>query len=152
MVQPYTNQFTLPGGNPKSAATEAARTESSVRVSRFEIPLTRRMATLLCRFALTALVAFVLFAGSAFLRGNGAAHASATPLTIRVTVGQGESLWSLARQYGNPDENIQDRIDTLSRANAMPAGSPLLTGQRLLVPVGNPMLIARLQTTVAARR
>ena len=73
------------------------------------------------------------------------------PVTVPVTVGSGDSLWSLARRYGSPNRYILDRVDTLAQANHLSAGDPLLPGQRLLVPVENPVELARLQPTLARR-
>ena len=74
-----------------------------------------------------------------------ASHAT----TITVTVGQGDSLWQLARRFGNPQTNIQERVDLLARANGLTCASSLVTGQRLLVRVENPVEMARLHSRVA---
>ena len=83
---------------------------------------------------------------------SGPVAGAATPLTVKMTVGQGDSLWSIASRYGNPDDNIQERMDILAHANGTISGTGLVVGQRLLVPVGNPMELARLKTSVASAR
>ena len=70
---------------------------------------------------------------------------------LHVTVAPGDTLWSLSRRYGSDKANIQEQIDTLAQANALSTGTALVAGERLLVPVTNPTVLARLQTHVASR-
>ena len=74
-----------------------------------------------------------------------------TPIVVPMTVGQGESFWSLARKYGNSDDYILERVNALAEANGMTAHAKLIPGQRILVPVSNPQEVARLQTHLAKR-
>ena len=71
--------------------------------------------------------------------------------TIPMTVHAGDSLWSFARRYGNPDAPLLERLDTLAKANGLTNGAALVPGQRLLVPVENPTEITHLQTMMAKR-
>jgi LysM repeat protein len=68
-----------------------------------------------------------------------------------MSVGQGETLWTLARRYGNPSASQLDRVDALAKANGLSASAMLHPGQRLIVPVENPYEAERLQTVMAAR-
>lgn len=76
---------------------------------------------------------------------------SPTALTTRFVVKRGETLWSFARHYGNPNEYILDRVDNLAKLNGLDADTRLVPGQRLLVTVGNPVEIARLQSKTQTR-
>ncbi|MBC7809211.1 MAG: LysM peptidoglycan-binding domain-containing protein [Akkermansiaceae bacterium] len=70
---------------------------------------------------------------------------------VPMSVGQGETLWTLARRYGNPSASQLDRVDTLAQANGLSASAMLHPGQRLVIPVENPREAALLQTTLAKR-
>jgi len=84
--------------------------------------------------------------------GQPGTQTTISPLTVRVTVAPGDSLWSLARRYGNPDTYIEDNVDAMAKTNGMAAKSRLVVGQRLLVTVSNPVELASLQTHVADAR
>ena len=87
------------------------------------------------------------------LRATLAASAAfaAKPTMIHVTVAPGDTLWSLSERYGSDKVNIQERIDALARANDMHTGTGLVAGERLLVPVTNPTVLAHLQAHIASR-
>ena len=70
---------------------------------------------------------------------------------VSMTVGNGETLWSLAKRYGNPFDSQLDRVDALAKANGLPTGAMLHPGQRLVVPVENPQEAERVQTALAVR-
>lgn len=70
---------------------------------------------------------------------------------VPMSVGQGETLWMLAKRYGNPSASQLDRVDTLAKANGLSASAMLHPGQRLVVPIENPQEAERLQTVMAAR-
>ncbi len=78
-------------------------------------------------------------------------HAGLMVGTLRVpmTVQRGDSLWSLAKRYGDPNSYILDRVDVLARANKMSSGSTLMPGQRIIIPVSNPIEVSRLQRNLA---
>ncbi|MES1227321.1 MAG: LysM peptidoglycan-binding domain-containing protein [Armatimonadota bacterium] len=71
--------------------------------------------------------------------------------TIPMAVRTGDTLWSLAQRYGNPAEPVLDRIDTLAHANGIKASTTLVPGQRLMVPVQNPVEVARIAPLMASR-
>jgi len=153
--------------NRRRALRTAARVvASSVRsVSHIRLSRRRRLQVEAAAVGLAFLGAFAA-AGVAATAGVKAviAHASAgtsssassvqnfAAVTLPMTVAPGDSLWTLARRYGDPDSYILDRVDDLARANGMTAGARLVPGQRLLVPVGNPVEIARIQQSVASAR
>ena len=67
-----------------------------------------------------------------------------------MTVQPGESLWSLAQRYGDPNAYILDRVDVLARTNRLPKDAVLIPGQQVVVPVANPAERSRLQREVAS--
>jgi len=89
------------------------------------------------------LVALAIAAGAAFLIvgfvENPAAgwmelgHRSAEYEVVEVTVRSGDTLWSLAREYGPAGMDIREAVDWIQRENGLT--SPVLRpGQRILVP------------------
>jgi nucleoid-associated protein YgaU len=98
-------------------------------------------------FALLVVLCAMVAVGLKLWRGNVAAATSAAvrPVVLPVTVRAGDSLWSLARRYGDPSVYILDRVDTLARTNKLTGSVRLTPGQRLLVPVGNPAVAATLR-------
>lgn len=79
-----------------------------------------------------------------------AALAPVVPVETVLQVRPGDSLWLLARRYGDPGLYILDRVDALARANRLPADAVLVPGQRVVVPVANPVEVAKLRRVVAA--
>ncbi|MBC8103521.1 MAG: LysM peptidoglycan-binding domain-containing protein [Cytophagales bacterium] len=118
----------------------------------------RRKDTSLVRFAPLLLAGTVLFAAGVRVGGRSepsqnrlAGYARPQSLQIPMTVQRGDSFWSLAKRYGDPHTYILDRVDTLARANHLSATSTLMPGQRIVVPVTNPIEAARLQQTLAKK-
>lgn len=79
----------------------------------------------------------VLVAGAALLTGGRAVAESPAPAVSvdSYTVGQGETLWSIASAFTAPGDDVRDTMDRLAELNGM-AGSALTAGQQILVPVG----------------
>jgi nucleoid-associated protein YgaU len=101
----------------------------------------------------TALVVLILGTATVAMGLRLWRAASAAPsasVVVSMTVRPGDSLWSLARRYGDQKTYILDRVDVLARANRLSASAPLVPGQKLTVPVANPAEIAMLRRTVAA--
>lgn len=57
-----------------------------------------------------------------------------SPTMTAVSVRSGDTLWSLADKYGDPDKYILKRVDDLRQANGLKRGQPLYEGQVLRVP------------------
>ena len=57
-----------------------------------------------------------------------------SPTMTAVSVRSGDTLWSLAAQYGDPNKYILQRVDELKQANGLKTGQPLYEGQVLMVP------------------
>ena len=57
-----------------------------------------------------------------------------SPTMTAISVRSGDTLWSLASQYGDPNKYILQRVDELRRANGLKDGQPLYQGQVLMVP------------------
>ena len=71
-------------------------------------------------------------------------------VALPMTVQSGDTLWKLAGRYGSPDEYILKRVDKLARANRISSSARLTPGQRIIVPVENPVEVARIGRLVAA--
>lgn len=89
---------------------------------------------LMAAVAATALlVAVILLAGAALAGtaggGNPSAAAGATSSQVHV-VQPGDTLWSIAAQAA-PDTDVRVTVDRIAELNG---GSPLVVGQRLLLP------------------
>lgn len=95
--------------------------------------------------ALLAIAVLVWAGGAASVRVWRGAPRPATPPTVVMTVRPGDTLWSLARRYGDPAAYMLDRVDALARANRLPHGAALVPGQKLRVPVQNPVEAAGLR-------
>lgn len=62
--------------------------------------------------------------------------ASDTPvMSIEITVGAGDTLWNIAREYGDPNEYILERMNKLVKANDLKRGDVLREGQTLVIPI-----------------
>lgn len=102
--------------------------------------------------AVLAAVAVFGFGGAQVMQAVSTRSANRAMMpVISMTVGNGETLWSLARRFGNPSDSQLDRVDTLAKANGLSTGATLHPGQRLVVPVENPREVARVQTALAVR-
>ena len=71
--------------------------------------------------------------------------------TLTVHVAKGDTLWQYAARYGDPDQYILARVDTLARANHLSADAVLRPGQTLRIPVQNPAALASLASRHAPR-
>lgn len=56
-------------------------------------------------------------------------------INLEITVGRGDTLWSVAQKYGDPEEYILERVDKLAKANGLVRGAVLSEGQTLIVLV-----------------
>nr|KEP24118.1 hypothetical protein DA06_23360 [Georgenia sp. SUBG003] len=89
----------------------------------------RRVVAVLSLVAATA-----LSVGAGALVGM-AANPSTDGATTTVTVGAGDSLWSLASAAASPGEDPRDVVEEIAALNGL-ASSDLAVGQELLVPAG----------------
>jgi Tfp pilus assembly protein FimV len=100
-------------------------------VGQGELRLTRRGRRVVRTLA-------VLLVGGAVLTG-GRAVAEAPAASVAVdtyTVGDGETLWSIASAFTAPGEDVRETVDELAALNGM-ADSALTAGEQILVPVGD---------------
>lgn len=114
----------------------------------------RNKEVIFVRRCVMALVAFLLMAlgtvgGSRYQAARGHIRVLVGTLRVPMTVQAGDSLWNLAKRYGDPNVYILDRVDVLARANRMPATASLMPGQRIVILVSNPVEVARLQQNLA---
>jgi Tfp pilus assembly protein FimV len=85
------------------------------------------------RIVATAVVALAAVLG--FVAGRaGASGAKKVAAPRYVTVGEGQTLWSVARQHGDRSLPITERLDALVAANPQAASGLLTPGQRLKLP------------------
>lgn len=147
MVRPISE---MPYMSHLSTREEISSQTGSIRAKR------QRMARRRLRMQLGIFVALVfalLLAGNAVARRGGnsavdrALDMANIPTTITVTIQPGDTLWSLARRYGNPNDNILDRVDSLVVENGFTDGVSLHPGQRVKVRVENPEELARIRLT-----
>jgi nucleoid-associated protein YgaU len=82
--------------------------------------------------ALSAILGMFMFVAGNCARGV-MVHAAA-PKMMTITVQPGDTLWSLAKRYGDQDTYILARVDALAKANRLSRGGELFAGQTLLVP------------------
>ena len=72
-----------------------------------------------------------------FFAGRARAGDNREPIPAKatwITVGEGESLWSVASRYGDKELSIRDRIVALEEANPKAAQGFLVPGQKLRLP------------------
>lgn len=70
------------------------------------------------------------------------------PGSIKVVVHPGESIWTYAVKYGNPDEYILKRVHRIAAINKLEPGRPLEVGQKLVIPVERPTMSAKAPTAL----
>lgn len=58
-------------------------------------------------------------------------------MKLEIQVGHGDTLWSIAQEYGDPSEYILQRVHELAKANALERGQALREGQTLIIPVSS---------------
>ncbi len=87
-------------------------------------------------FVIVAVTA-VLIVSAAIAPGAQAGDGSAAPgePTISVTVGPGDTLWSLARRH-QPNSDPRQVVADIERLNGLEQGSLLPLGARLRLPMG----------------
>lgn len=107
------------------------------RASEYKGEGSGRCARLLAALALAVAVAMLVpaFVGGDFsFMMDAWVWRSAEYEGLEVTVHPGDTLWSLAREYGPEGADIRDTVDWIQRENGL--SSPLLRpGQRIVVPV-----------------
>ena len=94
------------------------------------------------------LALFVIGAAVSTLRSNvdeAWARLGATPCRVAVTVKPGDTLWTFARRYGAPGSYILDSVDAIARDNDLDPSGTLVPGQKLMIRVENPAVLAKLQ-------
>lgn len=132
-----------------------ARSAESNRAVKFS---KRRRLQMLAAGQGIAAVAAALVVGASAWNGVQLVRERANRVTLNpvvpMSVAQGETLWTLAKRYGDPAATQLDRVDTLARANGLSASATIHPGQQLVVPVENPReaaLLQQLQPTLAKR-
>ncbi len=80
--------------------------------------------------ALGALAAFPVLAGGA---GGRTPEVPQEQFSLLVEVRYGESLWTLAREHGDPERDVRDLVWRIRRANGVEAGR-LRPGSTITIP------------------
>jgi nucleoid-associated protein YgaU len=66
----------------------------------------------------------------------GAKARQVVPTVLKeVTVRPGDSLWTIARQHGDPQTYILQRMEDIARVNSLEDAAILHPGERLLIPI-----------------
>lgn len=77
-----------------------------------------------------------------------------TPDTNKViiTVKPGDTLWTIAQSYGDPNQYILGRVHDITRLNKLKKGQALSEGQTLIIPVAAHNAQLRIGDRYAAKR
>jgi nucleoid-associated protein YgaU len=75
----------------------------------------------------------------------------ATAPIVTHTVKPGDTLWKIAKQYGNPETYILERVAAIEHLNPQCASAPLHVGDSVRVRVENPFLVAQISKNMALR-
>jgi LysM repeat protein len=153
MVQPLNNPYYGVKKQTPSAKGNRVVVRRGANEARRSVRLSV-LSVLKARLAAAGVAAVFMVGGVTALNAGKAYFAGvAAPATIAVTVPMrvtpGDSLWSLARRYGNQNQFIVDRVEEMARLNGISSGENILPGQRILVKVENPAEVARLKQNVA---
>ena len=95
-----------------------------------ECLLNRTERVLLIITALILLIAVGIWTTGNDIRSN-------TQVKATITVEAGDTLWSLADKYGDPNQYILKRVNELSKVNNIQKDKVLHEGEKLVIPVGN---------------
>ena len=60
-------------------------------------------------------------------------NASSEKEFITITVHRGDTLWSVAKEYGEQNQDVRETIDEIKQLNHMQSGN-LISGQTLKIP------------------
>lgn len=52
-----------------------------------------------------------------------------------VTVRSGDTLWTIAQEWSDPDEDVRDVIDRIVTANKLSSSAAIGAGQQLVIPL-----------------
>ena len=89
------------------------------------------------RFAVVLAIAIAAVLIAPYATANDSpATSSATSSSDVWTVGQGETLWSIAAQVAAPGESTRDTVDQIKSLNALES-SAIRVGDQLLVPAAS---------------
>lgn len=129
---------------PRLAAT---RTSATVNKKTTKTTLKRRrgrtLEQQLMPFLIAVAVGLTALAGGVALARRGAT--TALPASVTVIVRPGDTIWSLAKSFGDRSAALFDRVDSFAAANELDADANLFPGQRLIVPIVNEDTIDRLK-------
>ena len=147
--------FEMSNGTDCLRAQTNELTTDAVRQVKPRLSKRRRLQLIAAGQGIVALAAlFALATGTITGVRAVTAHrkdAAAMTPAVSLTVATGETLWSMAREFGDPRDSQLDRVDALARANGLTASTTLHPGQKLVVPVESAEQAERLQVALAMR-
>ncbi|WP_051476969.1 LysM peptidoglycan-binding domain-containing protein [Arthrobacter sp. Br18] len=121
-------------GSP--APARAVRSFGSQDMEPGPMRLTRRGRRVLVGLPIVLLVALVMLLGASLTSQAGAAVGMPEPTeTVRVSLGQGETLWGLAGEFA-PDRDPREFVAEIVELNGL-GSSVVQAGQSLAVPLSN---------------
>jgi hypothetical protein len=116
-----------PPTRPRLVAVPDRRSDHPPRAgARGDLHLTRRGR-------LAVFLTVLVLAAVAFVVGRASAGAALSGPAPTVTVGSGDTLWSLARR-AEPRADTRDAVERLARLNHLDASVPLRAGRVLQLP------------------
>ncbi len=77
--------------------------------------------------------ALIIIYATAMISGASNAQSLTEQTYTTVTVGEGDTLWEIAREYGTPETDVRDTVNTICKVNSITA-SDLKPGDIILVP------------------
>ena len=124
------------------------KTTRTGRRARTETPFKRRRSQTAEQRLISLLVVLMigitaLAGGVALARRSGST--ATLPSSVTITVRSGDTLWSLAKTFGDHNAPILDRVDALAAANNLAGDASLSPGQRLALPVEDAAALERLE-------
>lgn len=55
-------------------------------------------------------------------------------IEVEVMVKKGDTIWGLARQHGNPEQDVRITIAQIQEINSLAPSEPIYPGQKLIIP------------------
>ncbi len=104
-------------------AVEARPASRRCPLGRFEVAL----------FILAACILVII----ALVSAKGLMASDEPVMSLEIQVGHGDTLWSIAQEYGDPSKYILARVHELAKANGLERGEALREGQTLIIPVSS---------------
>jgi nucleoid-associated protein YgaU len=129
----------------KAAQHRYAATRSVSRVNPLKRRRKRTLYQCIAPFIIAILIGALALASGVALARRG--EIPALPASVSITVRQGDTLWGLAKSFGDYSAPLLDRVDALAAANEMNASNSLYPGQRITIPISDADTFNRLKNS-----